>query len=468
MTASKIHEMRQEIVRGKIEKTLFKLAWPLIVNNIIQVLYNITDTFWLGKLGREALSAPGVAWPLIGTLMSLGMGFATAGFAFVGQYIGAEEYRKAERAAGTLYSLMFIFASTVAVVGYLMVPYALMFMKVTENVYPHSLSYTRIIFAGIPFAFSFMAFSFLMRATGDTRTPVKISFFTVGLNMVLDPILIFGLFNLPRLGVAGAALATIISNTIGSIIGAYLLLAGKVGIRLTVEDLKPDLRFYARIFRVGLPSSIGSSANSFGFVILTRIIFGFGDVSYAAYTITTRLVNFLTSISRGISMAMGTMIAQNIGAEKYERAWKIAERTMVVNFTLASIAILLIGIFRVQVFRVFLNDPAVIRESAIVLKYFLISVPFFNGIFMVVDNVFRSSGHTKKSMTLGILRLWGLRIPLSYILGYHVFMSSKGVFLGMGLSNFIASGVALIWFLRGSWMKKIIEGEKKAGAGAGI
>ncbi|HIP75275.1 MAG TPA: MATE family efflux transporter, partial [Thermococcus paralvinellae] len=131
-------------------------------------------------------------------------------------------------------------------------------------------------------------------------------------------------------------------------------------------------------------------------------------------------------------------------------------------------AILLIGIFRVQVFRVFLNDPAVIRESAMVLKYFLISVPFFNGIFMVVDNVFRSSGHTKKSMILGILRLWGLRIPLSYILGYHVFMSSKGVFLGMGLSNFIASGVALIWFLRGSWMKRIIEGEKTAGAGAGI
>ncbi|WP_084177564.1 MATE family efflux transporter [Palaeococcus pacificus] len=449
--------MRQEILEGSIEKTLLKLAYPLIISNLVQVLYNITDTFWLGKLGREALSAPGVSWPLIGTLMSLGMGFATAGFAFVGQYIGAGEYEKANKAAGALYSLMLFFSAAVGVIGYLLTPYALGFMKVTDNVYPYALAYLRIIFIGIPFSFTSFAFSFLMRAVGDTKTPVKINLFTVALNIVLDPLLIFGLFGFPELAVKGAALATIFSNSLGSLIGAYLLFTGRVGIHLTRETLRPDLSFYKKIFRVGLPSSIGQSANSFGFVILTRIIFGFGDVTYAAYTITTRLVNFLTSISRGISMAMGTMIAQNVGAEKYERAKKITERTMIVNFTIASIAIILIGVFRVQVFKVFLDDPAVIAESAVVMKYFLISVPFFNGIFMVVNNVFQSAGHTKKSMLLGILRLWGLRIPLSYLFGYYILMSSKGVFLGMGLSNFIAASVGILWFLKGSWMKRIIE-----------
>ncbi len=453
----KLHEMRKEIIEGNIERTLFKLAWPLIINNLVQVLYNITDTFWLGKLGREALSAPGVSWPLIGTLMSLGMGFATAGFAFVGQYIGAEKYERANKAAGALYSLILIFASTVAIAGFFLAPYALKFMKVTPNVYPNALAYLRIIFVGIPFSFTGFAFGFLMRAVGDTKTPVKINLFTVFLNIILDPVLIFGLFGLPALGVKGAALATVTANSVASLIGAYLLFTGKVGIHLTKDTLKPDLDFYKRIFKVGLPSSIGQSANSFGFVVLTRIIFGFGDVTYAAYTITTRLVNFLTSIARGISMAMGTMIAQNVGAEKYERAKKIAERTIIVNFTIATTAILIIGLFRVQIFKVFLNDPAVIEESAIVLKYFLSSVPFFNGIFVVVNNVFRSSGHTKKSMILGILRLWGLRIPLSYVLGYFVFMSSVGVFLGMGLSNVIGATVAIIWFLTGSWMKRIIE-----------
>ncbi|RLF80991.1 MATE family efflux transporter [Thermococci archaeon] len=449
--------MRAEILEGNIEKTLFRLAYPLIINNLIHVLYNITDTFWLGKIGREALSAPGVSWPLIGTLMNLGQGFAVAGFAFVGQYIGAKEYQKANKAAGALYSLVLFFASLTAVVGFLITPKALEFMKVTPNVYPYALTYVRIIFLGLPFSFMGFVFSALMRATGDTKTPVKINIFTVFMNVILDPILIFGLFELPKLGVAGAAVATVFSNTLGSMIGAYLIFTGKAPIHLTLRELKPDFEFYKRIFKVGLPSGIGQSANSFGFVMLTRIIFGFGDVTYAAYIITTRLVNFLTSISRGISMAMGTMIAQNVGAENYERAKKIAERTMVLNLLIATSAVGIIGVLRVPIFRVFLNDEAVIKESAIVWKYFLTSVPFFNGIFVVVNNVFRASGHTKKSMSLGILRLWGLRIPLSYLLGYILLGSSVGVFLGMGLSNIMAGLFAFAWFLKGSWMKRIID-----------
>ncbi len=477
MRGEKIQRMREEILNGPIERTLLVLAGPLIVNNLVQVLYNITDTYWLGKLGREALSAPGVTWPIIGTLMALGMGFTTAGFAFVGQYIGAEEYDKANRSAGALYSLMLFFSVTMAIVSVLVLPYALHFMRVSENVYPYSLTYATIIFLGIPFSFTFMAFGALVRATGDTKTPVKITLLTVAINIVLDPILIFGLGPFPELGVAGAAIATVFANSVGALIGLYLLFTDRVGLSLSLENLRPDFEFYKKIFKVGLPSSIGQSANSFGFVVLTRIIFGFGDVTYAAYVITTRLVNFLTSISRGISMAMGTMIAQNVGAENYERAKRIAERTMLVNFLIASFAILVIGIFRVQIFRVFLDDPAVIRESAVVLKYFLVSVPFFNGIFIVVNRTFSSAGHTKKSMALGIFRLWGLRIPLSYAFGYVASITvlgitvplaelfgftSKGVFFGMGMSNFIAAMVALAWFMRGTWMRRIIEEKSKS------
>ncbi len=475
MRGEKIRRMREEILNGPIERTLLILAGPLIANNLVQVVYNITDTFWLGKLGREALSAPGTVWPIIGTLMALGMGFTTAGFAFVGQYIGAEEYEKANRSAGALYSLMTFFAVATAVLALLILPYALRFMRVSENIYPYSLTYATVVFLGLPFGFAFMAFSALMRATGDTKTPVKITLLTVTVNIILDPLFIFGWLGFPKLGVAGAALATVISNAVGAAIGFYLMFRGKVGIHLTPENLKPDREFYGKIFRVGLPSSIGQSANSFGFVILTRIIFGFGDVTYAAYVITTRLVNFLTSISRGISMAMGTMIAQNVGAENYERAEKIAKRTMVINFTIASLAVLIIGIFRVPIFRIFLDDPKVIAESKIVLEYFLVSVPFFNGIFIVVNRTFSSAGHTKKSMTLGVIRLWGLRIPLSYLFGYvgavtvlgitiplaDLFdFTSRGVFFGMGLSNFLGALIALAWFMRGSWMKRIIDQSK--------
>jgi putative MATE family efflux protein len=454
MDGEKIQAMRQEIVEGNIERTMLKLAYPLIIDNMVQVLYNLTDTFWLGRLGTEELSAPGTAWPLVWFFMSIGMGFATAGFAFVSQYIGAKDYEKANRAAGALYSLMMLFSAFVAVFGLIIAPVALDFMKVTPEVYPYALNYIRVIFIGIPFSFTLFAFNFLLRGVGDTKTPVKINMFTVFLNIILDPLLIFGWLGFPRLGVVGAAVATMFSNSIGSLIGGYLLFKGKVGIHLTLENLKPDWDFYKRIFRVGLPSSVGFSTDAFGFVVLTRIIYIYGTVAFATYTIANRLTNFMFAIADGISMAMGTMVGQNVGAEKYERAKKIAEMAMLTNLIVLTIGTLIVVVFRAQIFGFFVRDERVLAESAKFVRYFAFSLPFF-GIFSAVNNVFQSSGHTKKSMLLGMLRLWGLRIPLAYFLG-KLMADTTGVWLGMGLSNVLAATIGFLWFLRGSWMKRII------------
>ena len=461
MDDEKVSAMREQIVSGPVMKTLILLAYPLIINQLVQVLYNLTDTFWLGRLGREELSAPGTAWPLVWFFMSIGMGFATAGFAFVSQYVGAGNYRRANRYAGALYSLMLIFATLVGVSGVILAPYLLRFMNVSDTVYPYALRYTRVIFAGIPFSFTLFAFNFLLRAVGDTKTPVKINVATVLLNLVLDPFFIFGWADFPRLGVVGAAVATMLSNSLGSLVGGYLLFTGRVGIHLTPETLRPELHFYSRIFRVGLPSSVGSSTTALGFIILTRIIFTLGgqygnaDVAFATYSITNRLTNFMFAFSDGISMAMGTMIGQNVGAKLYERAKGIAEKTMLTNFTILSAGTLLFALFRVQIFSFFIHDQAIIAESAKVVRYFSASLPFF-GIFSAVNNVFQSSGHTKKSMLLGILRLWGLRLPLSYGLGILI-RDTAGVWLGMGLSNILGAMVAFAWFMRGSWMRRIID-----------
>lgn len=468
MRSEKVERMRDQILNGPIVKTLILLAYPLIINQLVQVLYNLTDTFWLGKLGRLELSAPGTAWPLVWFFMSIGMGFATAGFAFVSQYVGAKDYDKANRYAGALYSLMLLFATAVGVSGVILAPYLLRLMGVSETIFPYALRYTRVIFAGIPFSFTLFAFNFLLRAVGDTRTPVKINIGTVLLNLVLDPFFIFGWGPFPQLGVVGAAVATMLSNSLGSLIGGYLLFTGKVDIHLTPETLKPDFHFYSRIFRVGLPSSVGSSTTALGFVILTRVIFTVGrlygeahglphyeDVAFATYSITNRLTNFMFAFSDGISMAMGTMVGQAIGAGLYERAKKIAEKTMLINFTILSVGTILFAVFRVPIFKFFINDPAIIEESKKVVLYFSASLPFF-GIFAAVNNTFNSAGHTKKSMVIGMIRLWGIRLPLSYGLGV-LMRDTAGMWLGMGLSNVLGAVIALAWFLRGSWMKAIIE-----------
>ncbi|MCD6372235.1 MAG: MATE family efflux transporter, partial [Thermococcus sp.] len=161
----------------------------------------------------------------------------------------------------------------------------------------------------------------------------------------------------------------------------------------------------------------------------------------------------------GISMAMGTMVGQAVGARLYQRAKEVAEKTMAINFTILGVGTLLFALFRVQIFKFFIDDLAIIAESAKVVKYFAISLPFF-GIFAAVENVFRSAGHTKKSMILDMFRLWVLRLPLSYGLGV-IMRDTAGMWLGMGLSNILGALVALAWFLRGSWMKRIIEEESE-------
>ncbi|AFK22702.1 MATE family efflux transporter [Pyrococcus sp. ST04] len=448
---STLQKAREEILHGSIEKTLLKLAFPLIVNNLVQVMYNLADTFWLAKLGRAELSAPGTVWPLLWFMTSLGSGFVVAGFAMVSQYVGAGDFKKASRVAGSLYALLLVLSSILAVFGILISSYALRFVKVTPEVYPFALRYMRIVFAGIPIALTLYAFNFILRAVGDTKTPVAVNILTIILNMVLDPIFIFPL----KLGVLGAALATVVSEGVGSVIGGYLLFTGKVSVHLTLEDMKPDLGLYWKTFKIGLPATLGDSANSFGFVLLTRIIYEFGTVAFATYTITNRLTNFMFAFANGISQAMGTMIGQNVGAEKYERAKKIAEKAMLINFAILSTGTILFIVFREKIFMVFTHDPGILRESEKVVKYFAASFPFF-GIFSAVTNVFSSAGHTKKNLVLGTIRLWGLRIPLSYFLG-RILEDSAGVWIGMGLSNVISAIIGLAWFLSGSWMKRIIE-----------
>ncbi|AEC52161.1 damage-inducible protein [Pyrococcus sp. NA2] len=447
----KIDETRREILSGNVEKTLLRLAYPLIINNLVQVMYNLTDTFWLAKLGKAELSAPGTVWPLLWFMMSLGSGFAIAGFAMVSQYIGAGKYKEASRVAGALYSLLLVFSSLLALVGISIAPLALKFVNVTPEVYPYALKYMFVIFAGVPIALTLYAFNFILRAVGDTKTPVKVNVFTIILNMILDPIFIFPL----GFGVMGAALATLISEGIGSIIGGYLLFSGRVAIKIGLEDLRPDVKLYVKTFRIGLPASISDSANSFGFVLLTRIIYSYGTVAFATYTITNRLTNLMFALANGISQAMGTMVGQNVGAENYKRAREIAIKAMLINFLILSVGTIVFMTFREQIFSFFIRDPGIIKESKKVVMYFAASFPFF-GIFSAVTNVFASAGHTKKNLVLGLLRLWGLRIPLSYYLG-KIMNDSAGVWIGMGLSNVISALLGLAWFLKGSWMRRIIE-----------
>jgi putative MATE family efflux protein len=452
---AKFAQYRDEILNGSIVRTLLMLGWPLMIGSLLQTLYNVVDTFWLGKLGKEALAAPANTWPLIWLMISLGMGAAVAAVALVSQYVGAEKAEMANKAATQVFAFMFFISSIIALFGIILSPYILEFMSVPTVAFDMVLEYIQIIFLGIPFMFTMFAFSFILRGLGDTRTAVKITGTSVILNMILDPLLIFGVGFFPQWEVGGAAVATVISRALVGIIAVYLLFSGKLGIKLEKKYLKPEKAFIKKIISVGLPASIGQSTVAFGFVILMKFVNRVGLTAIGAYTIGSRITNLLFTVTGGITMANMTMIGQNLGAQQETRAEKSVWASIAIVFFMLAASSIIIFFSRVWVFKIFVNDPGVIAEGKNFIRIFVFSLPFFS-VFQTVGSTFQGSGQTKYQMILGMIRFWGLRIPLCYLFAFTMGMAATGIWIGMMISNIVGSLVALGFFMTGRWKKTVI------------
>lgn len=465
-THSRVDQLKDDILDGPIIKTLLVLGWPVIVSNAFQMLYNLVDTYWLGKIGKVAVSAPTVGFPVVFLLISLGFGFAIAGVSLVSQHTGAGSSDNADRAAGQVMSFMLVGSILISAVGYLVAPQLLRtLMGVPEAVFPKALSYIRIIFAGLPLMFAFFAFRALVRGIGDMVTPMVVTGLSVLANMVLDPLLIFGFGVIPRMGVAGAAIATVFSRGLASVAAIYLLFSGKLGIHIRFRDLVLKMRWVKQIIKIGLPSAIGMAGTAVGSIFLISLVSRLGVVAVSSYGIGQRLIRLLNVVVWGLASPLTTMIGQNIGAENQDRAYSVAKRAYALAFSsLAALALLIFGL-RYPLFRLFIDDPEVVATGARFLSIFLWSIPFF-GVFRLTSSVFRGSGHTRPPMIMSLIRLLPLRVGVSYVLAFGVLgvnLGTDGIWLGLFASNFLVGIIALIWFSTGTWQQRTIKSQQTEG-----
>uniref|UniRef100_A0A7C2K3I0 MATE family efflux transporter n=1 Tax=candidate division WOR-3 bacterium TaxID=2052148 RepID=A0A7C2K3I0_UNCW3 len=450
---SRFEKIREDILTQDPLKLMWKLSLPLVVLNFVHLIYNLTDTFWLGRLGRTAVSSPTLSWPVFGTIMSLGMGFGIAGFAFISQYQGSGEFIKAQKAMGNLFTLFLMFSILAGTTGFIFTPSILKTMKIPPDTFDNTVIYLRIMFASIPFSFLGFAFSFALRALGDTRTPTFINILGMILNVALDPILIYGLWGFPKMGVLGAALATAISNFFSSLLVLRLIQTGKMGLKMHLSDLKPDLKLSVNIITKGLPASIGQSLNSLGFVFLVSIISKFGSVAVAAYSIGDRIIQLIFTISDAINQALGSILGQNLGIKNFSRVKEAIKKAVLLNAGVISFFAIFIYLGRGELISIFIKDPQVILEGKNYIEKFIVAMPFF-GVFGVFSSLAMVSGRTTEGMALGLIRLWVLRIPMAYYFGK--LYGTTGVWIGMNLSNIIACLMAYLWYLRGTWKKTLV------------
>lgn len=445
-------QRRNLILNGNMTKVIITLSLPIMLNNFIQTVYNLTDTYWISKLGDTEMAAMTLVWPVIFFMLSLGMGVSIGGTALISQYTGSNRMDDAAKVAGQVISFSAIFSVILGIVGYFSASSIVSFMGAEGDLYNLAVEFLSIMFLGMPTMFIFFAFTAIKQGQGDTFTPMIYGGLSVAFNMILDPVFIF-VFDL---GIGGAAIATVTSRGIFSIYAIYRLFLSKQGIHLKRSHLLWNKNVLLKLINVAWPSSIGQSTAALGFIVLNIFIISFGESTMAAFGVGNRITSLILMPAMGIGNALATIVGQNLGADNISRAKKAVKTSVF----LTTIVLILGGsiIFSIagNVISQFTNNPVVYEQGTYYLKLIVAGIPLM-GFFQIFVGVFQGSGHTIMAMIIMMGRLWGLRIPLIVLFKNFTNLGTNSVWYAMILSNLIICFVGYGLYMTGSWQKKVIK-----------
>lgn len=435
----------------ELYSTLLRLATPIMLANLFQMFYNLADAFFLGRVGREAVSAVAISFNIVMLIVVVGAGLATAGQTLISQSKGRGDQEKVDFYLGQMTTSLLGFSVIISAGGAIIIPALLSLLQVPADAFPETQQYLRIIFAGLPLMFLFFVMQAAMQGIGDSMTPLLIQAATIILNITLDPLLIFGVGPFPRMEVAGAAVATVISRSAGSAVALAILLRGNRGIRLHARHLVPRAHAVRLFFRIGAPVSVGQGLSGMGFVVLQGIVNGFGTAVIAAFGVGTRIIGLFNMPAIGFSRATASLVGQSIGAGRHEQARRVLRQSVLTILVFISAGMAVTFFFGNSVVRFFVDDPAVIAVGAQMFRIISISVVPF-AMLTVANGAFQGGGYTRPVMFLNIARLWGLRVPAAYLLAVVLAAGPVGIWVSMVISNVVIAAAGFWILSKGRWL----------------
>jgi len=448
---------RDEILKGSIYRTLLRLGIPLAVSEMVQVLYDLANVYWLGKVGKDAVAAPSASWPIISVFIAMIGGLLASGTALVSQYRGSGDEEGVKTSVGQVFFLGIAASSIIALSGFLTIEKIFMLIGIPEDVLPYATSYSKIFFISTIFIALWEGFRAVVSAAGNTILPMKLNVLGLTMNAVLDPFLILGVGPFPRLEVTGAALSTLISRSAVAAISLKLITRGQAGVKLEKEKMRPNPEVLKLMLKIGGPLSISWLMDGLGFTVLTAIISMEGSTALAAWGIGDRPMNLLHFIVIGFIGATSIMVGQSLGAGLAERAREVVFKTMMIVAAVGTSGGLLFAAFGHQIASFFIDDQSVVAEASQFFLYMGMTIVFFEFI-QLMGAVAQGSGHTRFMMVVSLVRIWLIRNLLAYLLGPGpIGLGVKGIWMGMSLSNLISGAIAVAWMLRGKWWRAIIK-----------
>ena len=443
----------QDFTEGRLSRAILLLSIPAVLEMIMESVFVIADIFFVSKLGADSVATVGITESLVTIIYAISIGLGTATTSMVSRRIGEKNPDAASRAAFQAILTGLVVSTVIAIPGAIFAEKLLGLMGASEPIIENMSGYTKIMLGGNVVIMMLFIINAIFRSAGDAAVAMKVLWIGNIINIILDPCFIFGLGPFPHMGVTGAAIATNIGRGTAVLVQFYLLFFGKKRIRLSLYHLSVDFKVMLKLLQLSFGSIGQNLISTTSWVVLVRIISIFGSEVVAGYTIAIRIIGFTILPSWGISNASATLVGQNLGAKKPERAERAVWVTGWVNMVLLGVIGLILVLFPEPFIRLFISNENVIKSGVLGLR--IISIGFIAyGLGMVLVNSFNGAGDTSTPLKINIFAFWLVEIPLAWFLALKAGLNEEGVFIAIVVAESLMTLVAWLVFRRGKWKLK--------------
>jgi putative MATE family efflux protein len=447
----------RDFTSGSLQSDIWYLAVPMIVEMVVLNISFALDTYWVGHLGEAAMAAVTISMTIRWVLNGLANGLGIGGMATVARRIGEKDRAAAGHAATQTIVLGIGISVALAVIGVLLARPALVLLGAEPDVLPLATAYLHVTMIGLITMILIFVINAMLRGAGDARLSMRALIVATVVTVVLEPILVLGAGPIPAVGITGSAWAFVMGFSAGLVYQTWVLLTGRSQIKIDLRRVRLDPPLMGRIVRIAIPSTIQMTLRSSSRLAVLALVSTYGTATLAAYGVAGRLLMFVVIPIFGLGNACSSMVGQNLGAGKPQRAEKAAwwVSGYAVIFTAAIVAFIFVAARPLINF--FIQDASD-EVLAIGSDYLLIVAPslLVMAIGIVLGRGFDGAGNTVPAMVINLITLWGIEVGLAFVFSRWAGMGATGVWWGRAAAG-LANGLFFaVWFKRGKWKLKVV------------
>ena len=443
----------EDLTKGSLKRAIVLLSIPMILEMLMESLFAVVDIFFVGRISTDAVATVGLTESVITIVFAVAIGLSMGATAMVARRIGEKKPEQASQVAAQAILFSIFVSVLLGIGGYHYAEDILRLMGGSESLISSGKGYTKILFGSNVVIMLLFLLNGVFRGAGDASLAMRALWIANGLNIILDPIFIFGIGSFEGFGVQGAAMASTIGRGCGVLYQLYILFSGKSIIKLHFHDFRTNINVIVRLIKLGAGGAGQFVISSMSWAVLVYILANnFSESVVAGYTIAIRIIIFSILPAWGIANAASTLVGQNLGANNPDRAeesvWKTAKYN---TYFLVSIAIIMI-VFAQPLIQIFTNDIIAIETGTIALQIISIGYIVF-GYGMVFSQSFNGAGDTTTPTIINFISFWLVEIPLAYLLAVYLEVGHTGIYWAMVIAETVLTILCVYLFNKGHWKK---------------